>query len=312
MKRLLVLFLCICGAQIAVGEERDSLLVMFQNLENFFDFKDDGSGDSDRDFSSGGFRRWTKKRFYTKCNAVAKTILWTGDRCGRVPDIVGFAEVENAFVLRQLLSHTVLRKLPYRFVHYDSADHRGIDVALLYNSSTLTLRSSRAVHPDGLQTRDILLVEFDSLAVLVNHHPSKFGGEDASRPGRMSVMKKMLEICDSLAAAGCRKVIAMGDFNDTPDGEAFTLARGRLENKGLPLFLEGEGSLKYDGKWELIDNFLVCPELSGKTEMKIEYPPFLMTKDSAHGGMKPLRTYSGPRWLGGISDHLPVVLYLVP
>ena len=127
----------------------DSLLVLFWNLENFFDWRDSGAGDSDREFSSFGERRWTKGRFYTKCNAVAKALLWTGSRCGRMPDVVGFAEVENGFVLNSILKSTALRKYGYEAVHYDSPDPRGIDVALVYRREIFKKISARPVRVSG-------------------------------------------------------------------------------------------------------------------------------------------------------------------
>lgn len=313
MKRLLTLILCTLCTMAAACEERDSLLLVFQNLENFFDFKDDGTGPSDRDFSSGGTRRWTKRRFYIKCGAVAKTMLWTGGDTGRPPDIFAMAEVENDFVLRSLLHSTALRKFPCSAVHFDSPDHRGIDVGLIYNRERLTLLSARPVRIDSMATRDILVAVFaarrgDTLGVLVNHHPSKFGGAAASRPGRLRVMGTMLSVCDSLKGCGIERIVAVGDFNDTPDGEAFLLIEGKLINKGLPLHGAGEGSLRFEGRWELIDNCLVSPCLDSLSEMSVLRPGFLLAEDRAHGGFKPLRTYSGPRWLGGVSDHLPIML----
>ena len=117
MKRLIfVLVLCAAGMDAAAGE-RDSLLTVFWNLENFFDWKDDGGGDSDREFSSRGARFWTKSRFYAKCNAVSKSILWVADSYGKLPDVIGFCEVENKGVLSRLLSSTLLRKSDYYIVH---------------------------------------------------------------------------------------------------------------------------------------------------------------------------------------------------
>ena len=179
------------------SDGRGEMTVMFWNLENFFDFKDDGTGESDAEFSATGTRRWTKARFYRKCQAVAKTILWAG-----VPDIVGMAEVENRFVLTQLVAKTALRKLDYQIVHFDSQDPRGIDCALLYRASRLTQVSAKPcrVSAQGLQTRDILLAQFvtaagDSLAVLVNHHPSKLGSIRMQRTigkGQMKSKKRMI------------------------------------------------------------------------------------------------------------------------
>lgn len=307
MKKILVLLVCVLAASRAAAQE-DSLLIMFWNLENFFDFKDEGLSPSDNEFSDSGVRRWSKRRFYTKCNAVAKTILWTAGSQGRLPDIVGFAEIENDFVLRQLVSQTPLRKYGYKYVHFESQDHRGIDVGLIYNPSTMPLDGAYSVHIDSLSTRDILVAEYGSTAFMVNHHPSKFGGEEASRPGRFRVMSEMLKVCDTLSRTGMDRIVCMGDFNDTPDGEAFSLIEGRLVNKALPLFRQGEGTIRYEGRWELIDMFLVDPDLSGHSEMEILYPPFLLTQDKKHGGVKPLRTYSGPQYIGGVSDHLPVIL----
>ena len=117
------------------------MLTVFWNLENFFDYTDQGTGESDAEFSSMGARHWSKKKFYRKCDNIAKSLLWMGDRYGRMPDVVGFAEVENRGVLSRLLSSTVLRKYDYGIVHHDSPDRRGIDVALIYRRSSFRLVS---------------------------------------------------------------------------------------------------------------------------------------------------------------------------
>ena len=287
---------------------------MFWNLENFFDWKNDSTSVSDKDFSSFGEKRWTKKRFYAKCNAVAKGILWAGSEQGGLPDVIGFAEVENAFVLRRLVQSTALRKLDYKIVHYESPDPRGIDVAFLYRSSRLVLRSSKSCHiydedSSVVATRDILLAQFtrpdgEDIAVLVNHHPSKYGGA-ASEPRRKLAVLRLKAVADSLVNLGVDRIVAVGDFNDTPDNPMYNLLAPTLTNLGLPLYMQGRGTIKYDGKWELIDLFFVSPAI-GTTEMEIIGIPFLLTPDTA--GQKPLRTYSGPRYKGGVSDHCPVWL----
>lgn len=311
MKRIVTVLLCLLCTFTAVGEERDSLLVVFWNLENFFDYTDGGGGSSDAEFSATGPRRWTRKRFWTKCNAVAKTLLWIADREGRLPDAVGFAEIENEFVLRSLVRSTALSSFGYSYVHYDSPDPRGIDVGLIYRKDAFSVLSSRPHAVNGSTTRDILEVrlqgrEKDTLNILVNHHPSKYGGSSSSAR-RVGAMETMRSIVENL---GGRMTLAMGDFNDTPDGEAFELMEGTMVNLAEPLAARGEGTIRFEGKWELIDMFMVTPDLVQNSEMKIAYPPFIMTRDSAHSGEKPLRTYSGPRYLGGVSDHLPVVVRL--
>ena len=82
-----------------------------------------------------------------------------------------------------------------------------------------------------------------------------------------------------------------------------------LVNKGIGLHEKGEGSIRFEGKWDLIDNYLVSPEIDAMTRMEVCRVPFLMTWEKKHPGEKPLRTYSGPRYIGGVSDHCPVILW---
>lgn len=368
------------------GEERsDTLSAVFWNVENFFDWRNDSTSVSDADFSSRGVRHWTRKRFETKCNAIAKTLLWTASEAGRLPDIVAFAEVENAFVLKRLLKGTLLRKLDYRIVHFDSPDRRGIDVALLYRNSILKLLDSKACHlyTDSLTimpTRDILLCRFrlqvlggtsagigqtaESLvsgtepecperefAVLVNHHPSKYGGTAVSDARRRAAVGRLRFLADSLSAMGAKQILAFGDFNDTPANSLYKTLEPRLLPLYGALFRQGDGTIRYDGRWELIDLAFASPGpglpfapashayvgrkmAAGGTDSRLHHstappgpepaltpalwagpmqilrPPFLRSRDSVHGGWKPLRTYSGPRYLGGVSDHCPVLVRL--
>ena len=384
---MLVVEALLAGRMIGkeAATDREGVTVMFWNLENFFDFKDDGTGESDREFSAAGERRWTKSRFYRKCQAVAKTVLWAG-----LPDIVGAAEVENRFVLRQLVTKTALRKLDYEIVHFDSPDPRGIDCALLYRASRLTLVSAKPcpVSAPGLQTRDILLTQFltpsgDSLAVLVNHHPSKYGGGETDWRREVAVAR-LRALGDSLAASGWTRAVAVGDFNDTPDNALFnslapalslcrmtgptaeniredlpaegdaderTFSRngsappgrgisrrelsashsaGRQSLKGRgSIRFNGEwqlidlspgkslparnpGSIRFNGEWQLIDLCFVSPALADDASFRVLEPPFLTERDAAHSGDRPLRTYSGPRYLGGVSDHRPILVHICP
>lgn len=300
------------------SRERDSLLTVFWNLENFFDYIDQGTGESDKEFSSMGSRHWTKRKFYAKCDNIAKSLLWMGERYGRMPDVVGMAEIENKGVLVKLLSSTLLRKYDYEIVHHDSGDHRGIDVALIYRRSSFKLISQSLETPfhegNKMETRDMLhvcLEDYDGFQMnfIVNHHPSKYGGSKESDVRRMAAMKALRHMCDSIADISDSPVVAMGDFNDTPDAEAFDIVEEILVNKGSVLHENKEGTIRYEGRWELIDMFLVSPQIEDKTEMEICRIPFLMTWEKKHPGHKPLRTYSGPRHIGGVSDHCPIILW---
>lgn len=308
----LIVFLFALSLQTA-APKRDSVRILFWNLENFFDWRNDSTSVSDQEFSSFGDRHWSKKKFNTKCQAVAKGILWIASQKG-LPDIIGFAEVENAFVLRRLVQTTALRKLDYKLVHFDSPDPRGIDVALLYRSSRLSFLEAKPCHlynadSTVMPTRDILLVRFDSLTVLVNHHPSKYGGASVSNARRRVAVERLKQVADSLQQIGVDRIIAMGDFNDTPANPMYRMLDPPLVNLAIPLFEKGEGTIKYEGVWELIDMFFVSPSCI-PAKMEIISIPFLLAPDSSHAGDKPLRTYSGPRHLGGVSDHCPIWLEL--
>ena len=316
MRRLILLMMLSAVGFALRAQENEKKLAMFWNLENFFDWTDQGTGESDAEFSSYGKRHWTRKRFYTKCDAVSKTIFHIGDLYGKLPDVIGFAEIENRGVLEKLCSSTLLRKCGYRIVHFDSSDRRGIDVALLYRTTCYNHLSTslRTPETDGkkLQTRDMLHVSLKDLQTdeiydyIVCHHPSKFGGEESSIPKRLAAMTALKEMCDSLAN---RNLIVMGDFNDVPSAAQFDMLDDILVNKSDSLHAAGRGTIRYEGKWDLIDMFLVSSNIEGHSVMDIPEVPFLMTRESRHAGEKPLRTYSGPRYLGGVSDHLPVVLY---
>ena len=290
MKKLLLVLLLSFTAFRVCAAQKDSLLIMFWNVENFFDYIDQGTGQSDREFTQKGGRHWSQSRFYTKCNAIAKTILKVADDCGRLPDAIGFAEIENGFVIRQLVKSTALRKLDYKIVHYESPDHRGIDCALIYRRSSLQLIKSEPKHIYGrngriMTTRDILLAEFDKIDILVNHHPSKVG--KGSEEKREITMNRMNSICDSLVRKGHPRIISMGDFNDTLWPGSRT------------------GTLKYKGTWEKIDGYFSRGRM--KIEESVYMDASLKTKDRGYGGTKPFRTYNGMNYQGGISDHYPVL-----
>jgi exonuclease III len=315
MKRQIIVVLLLAAFSWPVmAANRDSLLVMFWNLENMFDSRDDSTSvsASDAEFSSSGRRHWTGMRLQRKCNAISKAIFWVSDWKGRMPDAIGVAEVENEYVLWRLVNSTLLRKYEYKAVHFDSPDPRGIDVGLLYIPSRLKLIGSKPLRIGGKEfsTRDILLAEFnilkDTVAMLVNHHPSKYGGS-ASSSRRIAAMRVLADAADSLRKAGIKNIIAMGDFNDTPENRAFRLLDGILINLAVPLAEKGQGTIRYNGKWELIDMFMVSENL-GDAKMEVLHIPFLAARDNAHSGEKPARTFSGPRYIGGVSDHCPIML----
>lgn len=276
----------------------DSLLVVSWNVENFLDYRADTTG------------RHTSRRFYTKCNAISKTLLLIAGRYGRIPDAVALMEVGNRKVLERLISTTPLRKLDYEIVHYESPDRRGIDCALLFRQSSLTLLRSSPCHlydSSGalMRTRDILLVEFDGLDILVNHHPSKVGSN--SGPRRAVAMARMTALMDSLQAVGHPRLLSVGDFNDDVWHIPVILSGSEGPRCFAPLSMtEQKGTIKYNGAWEKIDGYFARGNLSVREGVFADAS--LSEPDRAFGGVKPRRAFSGPRWKGGVSDHYPVVL----
>jgi predicted extracellular nuclease len=306
---------------------------MFFNAENYFDIFDDDKT-LDNDFTPTGSYHWTWEKFLSKRNALAKIIIAAGD--GKIPSVVGLCEIENRFVLNQLVNETPLAKFNYRIVHRDSPDSRGIDVALLYNANDFKLlyQNFYAVS-QSFKTREILYAkgifsEIDTLHVFVNHFPSKRGGAKTSEPRRIAAAGELKRLYDSIINANSNaNILIMGDFNDTPDSEPviktlqakdnFDSINGYdLYNLALPLAKKGEGTIKFQGVWEFIDLMFVSGNMlfdtnkisCSQSDFKIFKAPYLFEKDNAFVGKKPKRTFTGMKYNGGISDHLPVYIQL--
>jgi predicted extracellular nuclease len=324
---LIVLLLFLSVNNLRAQEFR----VMFYNVENFFDTQNDPNTNDD-DFTPAGTNHWNRNRFIQKRNNIYKTIIAANK--GKVPHIVGLCEVENRYVLRQLTEQTPLSKYNYGIVHYDSPDRRGIDVALLYLKDSFEIINSKAYKaPPPLQTRDILYVKGrttgnDTLHFFVNHFPSKWGGA-ASENSRILVAKVLKHLVDSIFVENSNaNICVMGDFNDYPDSKPIKVmdikplnvneGNGYLYNMSLHLQDDKQGSIKFQNKWELIDLFFVSGNLlfnrSGLTcsadNIEIFKANFLLEIITGEGE-SPKRTYRGPIYVGGFSDHLPVILTFV-
>lgn len=321
-----VLLFLLLPNRVAAGG--DTLVVMFYNVENFFDIRDD-SLTRDEDFLPDGAYRWSYSRYKKKSTNIARVILSANQ--WHPPALVGLCEVENASVIKQLLYGSGLSQVGYDLIHYDSPDFRGIDVALLYNRYLFKILESRIIclcNPTlNLVTRDALYAKMvyageDTLHIVVNHWPSKRGGEKASEEKRVSVATTIRALCDSIGAKeiGAR-IILMGDFND----EASSYAVGEVLGAKAPgdrtamlmnlsMFNQKLGSHKFQGSWSCIDHIIISSSLWNDAQppsFKLVELPFLFEEDKIFSGVKPFRTYSGPRYLGGYSDHLPVMAYII-
>ena len=318
-------------------QSQDRYRLMFYNVENLFDPFND-SLKRDDEFTPEGTRFWTWRRMQDKTNNIYKVITAVGQ--WDPPTIVGFCEIENRFVIERITQHTPLSKFNYQIVHRESPDMRGIDVGLIYRPDQFTVEEERFFrvslpnNPDRT-TRDVLytrgtLSSNDTLHIFVNHWPSKYGGALVSEPGRIAAGELVRQKVDSIRIFWPNAhIIIMGDFNDTPDSKPLTIGlnalppeppfeASELYNLHLPYVSKGEGTLKYQGSWEVIDMMIVSKSLLSKEHGiyttpdggKIFRADFLLEPDDRFVGEIPFRTYIGFKYHGGYSDHLPIYIDL--
>ena len=300
-----------------------SLLTFVQlNCENLFDCRHD-SLKQDIEYTPDGDRRWTERKYWTKLNNTAKSIISCGDGQDdwRLPDMVALCEVENDSVMRDLTKRSLLRGANYEYVVTSSPDVRGIDVALIYSPGSFApiRHYPLRVKPiDGMRpTRDILyvsgrVVSGDTLHVFVVHAPSRYGGERLTRPHRALVADRLCAAVDSLrAACGDPKIIIAGDFNDGPSSQALAkiCAKGMTDVSAGAAGRNGaEGTYKYKGRWERIDHIIVSGNMADRLRScEVNDAAFMLEPDDKYGGVQPLRTYRAWKYRKGYSDHLPLV-----
>ena len=341
MKRFVLLFIVVLFSVVCHAQEEPSIVrVAFWNMENFFDpFVD--STKTYNAFTEDGMQHWTKTRFYKKRNNMYKAILAMSEN--RPIGILGMCEVENEYVLSALFEQTPLKKHNYRWVHYEGPDKRGIDPAIVYSLDYFSLVES-AVFPyfnpedTSYHSRDILYAKFidkqnDTLHVFVNHWPSRYSGELETVGSRSCSAAILRSKVDSIVAAAPEgylpKVIMMGDLNDCPtDPSVYDVLRARHPSEmeeGCLINLFGkneglgfEGTLKHQTDWQIFDQIIVTPAVMDDREglhyqegsARIFHADFMLEDDETYHGKKLFRTYIGPRYFGGFSDHLPVYIDL--
>ncbi len=318
---LLFLLLFYCAMELpAQTMARGSCCLVWYNVENLF-YPDDDSTAGDDEFTPQGLRHWTWSRYRDKLTALAKVIIATGR--GDAPELVALCEVENALVLEELCAHPILAPYHYSYLHRESHDHRGMDVACL-----IRLGSFESVRWETFpftlpvsETRDLMHISLawgaDTLDLFLVHLLSKYGGAGATAFLRSCQTGQLVQFMDSVYAARQRGLImTAGDFNETYEGYAMEALRAaRFGGDSLSVLLpeNGSGTYKYKGRWSPIDQVLVLQSMAhGSIRVSTLQLPALMTEDLQFGGRKPLRTYEGFQYNGGISDHLPLVIDLTP
>ncbi|MBE0654026.1 MAG: endonuclease [Bacteroidales bacterium] len=318
--RILLLIVCylFCTSSTQAGGE-ENLIIFFWNVENLFHPEND-SLTNDEEFTPVGARYWTFSRYYSKLNRIWKIIVAAGNP--KPPDIIAMAEIENLRVLKDLMMYSPPGKYNYKIVHQESPDRRGIDVALLYDPTTLNLFLEEFITVDlepsgGGPTRDILHAGFargsDSLHIFVSHWPSKYGGVGYSDPFRMIAAQILsINVSRIIASFPEHKIICIGDFNDVTESESIKFFLNETPIRHVPFTDEfPQGSLKFQGKWETIDHIFVSDNLfedQQKISAHFFAPEFLFERDDSYGGIRPFRSWEGYWFREGFSDHVPVVL----
>ena len=327
MKRIFVILgLTACLAWIRA----EDLRVVSYNVENLFHPKHDTVcidsttfiEKDDYEWTPEGERRWSYTRYYRKVENIARVLTNIGEWDG--VDIVGLQEVENALCLKRLCY--TLRPGEYDFVHYESPDPRGIDVALIYKKSRVDTLNSKPLpipSPQGresreekLVTRDILYVcvrvdKRDTLHLFVCHLPSQRGGAAETEWKRTAVKEILQRSIDSVYALHpAAKIIVMGDMNSEPKEDLDGL-RNRMVVESQKSKVESHGTHKYQGRWSCLDQFYTSPALDSLSRAEIYNAAWIQEPDEKYLDLKPKRTYNGFRYQkDGFSDHLPILLKL--
>ncbi len=297
--------------------KNDSISILFYNVENLFDLKNDSTC-LDDEFTPKGNRYWNYNRLNKKLNNISKAIIASNN--WEIPDIIGLAEVENKNIIKLLISKSLLRKKKLKVLHRDSKDKRGIDVCLLYNPEKIILIEHSFIEvklSNKKYSRDILYAQLKiknkRFHVFVCHWPSRYLGELKSEKHRETASQSLVQKLNEIPKN--QNIIIMGDFNDEQDNKSIkNLLKSAKHELRIAIDKSNSETLKYKSVWNAFDHFIVSGNFQKNVLIKNAYvgkPDFLFIKDSRFLGKKPFRTYSGYKYLGGYSDHLPILLKLI-
>ncbi|WPO80294.1 endonuclease/exonuclease/phosphatase family protein [Flavobacterium sp. KACC 22761] len=331
--------------------------IAFYNFENLFDTIDDPNTNDD-EWTPTGAQHWTKEKYEQKLKNLSRVISEIGTpENSNAPTLIGCSEIENRGVLEDLVKQEKIAGFDYGIIHFDSPDQRGIDVALLYqkkyfrptsfsNIPLIIYKNKTVVQENGNEdlgdvevkvdtknrvfTRDQLLVtgflDNEEIHIIVNHWPSRSGGEKASSPYREAAGKLNRKIIDSLQQINpLAKVITMGDLNDGPFNKSVKVALGAKSKKETTaefgtfnpfeeMATKGMGTIAFRDSWDIFDQIILTqslrqPDFSSYKFWKagIFNRPYLVQTTGKYKGY-PLRNTLTE---AGFSDHFPVYVYLI-
>jgi len=328
-----VIWICLVLQANAQNREKQNFKIMCYNVENYLDCVDDSLTD-DSEYLPTGMRAWNYTKYQKKQANIAKVISAVGG--WDAPALVGLCEIESEKGLVDLTRYSGLKNLKYKFLHHESPDARGVDVALLYQP-----RMFKPIHDEAIRirfpkapeskTRDILFASGiiptgDTLHVFVCHFPSRLGGELESEDRRMYVASVVRAKVDSIMSLHPHpNIVIMGDFNDYPINKSLMNVlkaqpmTGPISGQGLynlmyQMHLNGKGTNKHNGEWGALDQLIVSGNLLNpgnsfftlQSDVHIFDADFLLEDDKAFLGKQPFRTYVGMKYQDGYADHLPI------
>ncbi|TAF56110.1 MAG: endonuclease/exonuclease/phosphatase [Sphingobacteriia bacterium] len=332
-------FLAMTKTKRLQGPSIDKTQLAFYNLENYYDTIDDPET-LDDEFTVKGAKHYGRKIFEHKTNQLAAVLSDLGKFAGSpAPVLIGVAEIENKQVLDHLVQHEKLAPAHYGVIHFDSRDARGVDVALLFRKLYFLPCYAVALRIDlpkgakeSFYTRDILYVkgvyQQDSFHVLVNHWPSRRGGEERSAPARAAAAQKAKHCMDSIRRVQpMAYIILMGDLNDNPTdpsivgglaakGKIPQPGSGQLFNPWVRYMDKGLGTLAHQDAWGLFDQILLSDGFFqvGRENWHFKSAGIYRRADmvESQGPFRgyPLRTWDGNRYQGGFSDHFPTYVLI--
>lgn len=318
--RIILAVICILIGTRSTAQTRTPIRIMAYNVENLFDTKNDSLRNDD-EYLSDGSNHWTYGRYLTKLSHISQVIAALGE--WTPPAIIGLLEVETDSCLIQLKKWHLGKHYPYKTILIDGPDTRGIDPGILYDTTRLQLVDYQAISicrsDSKWQTRDILHCIFAKadttdaqpsglLHLLLCHFPSQRGGVAQSADKREIARQVLYRAVDAiLQADSTALILAMGDYNSEPHDNLLPL----LHNLMIPFAKADRGTYKYHGVWSCLDQFYASNALMPLlSEPQIFAPDWLLEADPKYLGSKPYRTYIGPRYNGGYSDHLPIYIDL--
>jgi hypothetical protein len=355
---LFIAFFAISGAN-AQAKKYNIHTVAFYNLENLFDTIK--GSNNDEEWLPNGAMNWTGKKYKQKLHNLSRVLseIGTSENPSNSPTIIGVSEIENRGVLEDLVKQPLLINKDYGIVHFDSPDKRGIDVGLLYQKKHFKPTSFKNIplliykNMEGksdkkdkdesddevvtdtksdqrIYTRDQLLVtgflDGEEINIIVNHWPSRSGGEKKSSPLREAAGRLNRKIMDSIFAINPNaKIITMGDFNDGTYNKSVKTGIGAKRKKedvkqfGIynpfeEMFYKGHATLFWRDTGDIFDQIMVSEPLIRKEYDSFRYwkagiynKPYMIQTTGQYKGYPLRNTNAGP----GFSDHFPPFIYLI-